>query len=158
MSNEYSDKKPLNSQAIFPHEAVTQGSSSAAIVGLTSAANADRTQLVYCFCPVLKLAVRSLSTPFSTAMKIKPEQLDKLAKLLLENYRSKELINPKCEDTTILAKIKGVISHNFAEEEAIEDEARKVLAAHAQATREMDHFKMFLIAKQKLAAKKGFIL
>ena len=61
-------------------------------------------------------------------MKIKPEQLDKLAKLLLENYSSKELINPKCEDTTILAKIKGVISHNFAEEEAIEDEARKVLS------------------------------
>jgi hypothetical protein len=27
-----------------------------------------------------------------------------------------------------------------------------------QATREMDHYKMFLIAKQKLAAKKGFIL
>jgi Protein of unknown function (DUF507) len=126
--------------------------------GLTSAANADRNQLVHCFCPVFKLAVRNLSTAFSTAMKIKSEQLDKLAKLLLENYRSKELVKPKCEDTTILARIKDVISQNFAEEEAIEDEARKMLAAHAQATREMDHFKMFLIAKQKLAAKKGFVL
>jgi hypothetical protein len=114
--------------------------------------------LVHCFCPIFELAVRNLSTAFSTAMKIKREQLDKLAKLLLDNYRSKELVKPKCEDTTILAKIKGVISQNFAEEEAIEDEARKMLAAHAQATREMDHFKMFLIAKQKLAAKKGFVL
>jgi hypothetical protein len=91
-------------------------------------------------------------------MKIKPEQLDKLAKLLLENYRAKELLEPKRDDATILTKIKNVISHNFAEEEAIEEEARKMLAAHAQATRDMDHFKMFLIAKQKLAAKKGFIL
>jgi hypothetical protein len=91
-------------------------------------------------------------------MKVKPEQLDKLAKMLLENYRAKELIQPKRDDTAILTKIKGVISQNFAEEEAIEEEARKMLAAHAQATREMDHFKMFLIAKQKLAAKKGFIL
>jgi hypothetical protein len=91
-------------------------------------------------------------------MKIKPDQLDKLAKVLLENYRAKELIQPKRDDTTILTKIKGVISQNFAEEEAIEEEARKMLAAHAQATREMDHFKMFLIAKQKLATKKGFIL
>jgi hypothetical protein len=91
-------------------------------------------------------------------MKIKPEQVDKLAKLLLENYRAKELIRSKRDDPIILAKIKAVISQNFAEEEAIEVEARKMLAAHSQATRDMDHFKMFLIAKQKLAAKKGFIL
>ena len=91
-------------------------------------------------------------------MKIKPEQVDKLAKLLLENYRAKELIRSKRDDPIILAKIKAVISQNFAEEEAIEVEARKMLAAHSQATRDMDHFKMFLIAKKKLAAKKGFIL
>ena len=91
-------------------------------------------------------------------MKIKPEQVDKLAKLLLENYRAKELIRSKRDDPIILAKIKAVISQNFAEEEAIEVEPRKMLAAHSQATRDMDHFKMFLIAKQKLAAKKGFIL
>jgi hypothetical protein len=33
-----------------------------------------------------------------------------------------------------------------------------MLAAHAVASRDMDPYKMFLIAKQKLAAKKGFIL
>ena len=91
-------------------------------------------------------------------MKLKQDQLDKLSRLLLENYRAQELFKPNRDDTVILAKIKGVISQNFAEEEAIEEEARKMLASHAQATRDMDHFKMFLIAKQKLAAKKGFIL
>ena len=51
-----------------------------------------------------------------------------------------------------------VIAKNFAEEEAIEEEARKMLASVAQASRDMDPYKMFLLAKQKLAAKKGFIL
>ena len=40
----------------------------------------------------------------------------------------------------------------------IEEEARKVLASYASAARDMDPYKMFLIAKQKLATKKGFIL
>jgi hypothetical protein len=33
-----------------------------------------------------------------------------------------------------------------------------MLATHAGAARDMDSHKMFLLAKQKLAAKKGFIL
>ena len=91
-------------------------------------------------------------------MKLRHDQLDKLARLLLESYRAQELFKPNRDESEIVAKIEGVISENFAEEEAIEEEARKMLAAHTQATRDMDHFKMFLIAKQKLAAKKGFIL
>ena len=58
----------------------------------------------------------------------------------------------------IKAKIVGIISQNFAEEEAIEEEARKMLATYAGAAKDMDPYKMFLLAKQKLAAKKGFIL
>jgi len=91
-------------------------------------------------------------------MKIKPEQVDRLSALLLKRYRDKELIDSKAVDADIKTKIAAVISANFAEEEAIEAEVRQMLAAHAGATRDMDPYKMFLIAKQKLAAKKGFIL
>ncbi len=56
------------------------------------------------------------------------------------------------------AKVIEAINRNFSEEEAIEEEARKMLASFAQASKDMDPFKMFLLAKQKLAAKKGFIL
>jgi hypothetical protein len=51
-----------------------------------------------------------------------------------------------------------VIAKNFAEEEAIEEEVRNMLASHARVARDMDPYKMFLLAKQKLAARKGFIL
>jgi len=91
-------------------------------------------------------------------MKIKREQLESLAALLLAHYRSKELITAKAGEAEIKAKIVKIVGQNFAEEEAIEEEARKMLVSHAGAAKEMDSHKMFLLAKQKLAAKKGFIL
>ena len=81
-------------------------------------------------------------------MKIKPEQLEKLAELLITSYRAKELIVTGSADAPLKKKVA----------EAIEKEARTMLASHAQAARDMDSYKMFLLAKQKLAAKKGFIL
>jgi hypothetical protein len=91
-------------------------------------------------------------------MRIKQEQMERLASALLANYRAKELIIPKTIEAELKAKIMATISHNFAEEEAIEEEARKMLASHGQVARDVDPYKMFLLAKQKLAAKKGFIL
>ena len=91
-------------------------------------------------------------------MKIKPEQLDRLASQLVAAYRKKDLIVTKASDTELKAKVVEAINRNFAEEEAIEEEARKMLASFAQASKDMDPYKMFLLAKQKLAAKKGFIL
>ncbi|HEY2919718.1 MAG TPA: DUF507 family protein [Candidatus Binatia bacterium] len=91
-------------------------------------------------------------------MKIKPAQLERIATLLIGSYRNKELIVTKVDDGAIKSKIMEIISKNFAEEEAIEEEARKMLASYGQASRDMDPYKMFLLAKQKLASKKGFIL
>ena len=91
-------------------------------------------------------------------MRIKPEQLERIASLLIATYRNKELIVTKTDDAVLKSKIMEIIGKNFAEEEAIEEEARKMLASYAQASRDMDPYKMFLLAKQKIASKKGFIL
>ena len=91
-------------------------------------------------------------------MKIKQEQMDRLTKMLLTAYQAKDLLVAKSQEPEIKAKIMEIINRNFAEEEAIEEEARKVLSTHARAAKDMDPYKMFLLAKQKLAAKKGFIL
>ena len=95
---------------------------------------------------------------FPQLMKIKPEQLERLTNSLLANYRAKELISPRVTEPELKAKIAAIINQNFAEEEKIEEEARKMLASYAQVAKDMDPYKMFLLAKQKLAAKKGFIL
>jgi len=91
-------------------------------------------------------------------MKIKQEQLERLALTLLANYHAKDLIIPKTTEPELKTKIMTIINHNFAEEEAIEKEARTMLASYTQGARDVDPYKMFLLAKQKLAAKKGFIL
>jgi hypothetical protein len=91
-------------------------------------------------------------------MKIKQEQLERLAAALLRAYAAKELILRKTSEAELKAKVMAIISQNFAEEEAIEEEARAMLAAHAQPSKDVDPYKMFLLAKQKLAQKKGFIL
>ena len=91
-------------------------------------------------------------------MKIKQEQLDRLTKMLLAAYQAKDLFIAKGQEPEIKSKIIEIINQNFAEEEAIEEEARKMLSTYAQVAKDMDPYKMFLLAKQKLAAKKGFIL
>jgi hypothetical protein len=91
-------------------------------------------------------------------MKIKPEQIERIASQLVANYHNQDLIAAKADDGALKAKIIEVIAKNFAEEEAIEDEARKMLASHSTGARGLDPSQMFLLAKQKLAAKRGFIL
>lgn len=94
-------------------------------------------------------------------MKVKPEQIGRLVDQLLKTYRAEELMVSKAAEGEIRAKIGEIITHNFHEEEAIEEEARKMLASHAgqvKEVKEMDSYKMFVLIKQKLAQKRGFIL
>ena len=94
-------------------------------------------------------------------MKIKPEQADRLVDEILKAYRAKELIQFKAAEPEVRAKIRDTIIRNFHEEDVIEEEAREMLASHAGDVRragEMDQHKMFLLIKQKIAQKKGFVL
>lgn len=91
-------------------------------------------------------------------MKIKPEQIERVASQLVAVYHEQDLIAAKAQDAALKAKIIEIIGKNFAEEEAIEEEARKMLATHGAGAKDLDPYKMFLLAKQKLAAKRGFIL
>ena len=92
-------------------------------------------------------------------MKLGAEKLDRIATLLVRSYRDHDLMVAKAEESVLKNKIVDVIAKNLAEEEAIEEEARKMLVSFGRSTRgDLDPYKMFLLAKQKLAAKRGFIL
>jgi hypothetical protein len=91
-------------------------------------------------------------------MKVRPEELERFATQLVKSYRDKELIGTQSDDHVLKSKIVDIITENFAEEEAIEQETRKILASHTRGARDLDAYKMFVLAKQKLAAKRGFIL
>jgi hypothetical protein len=91
-------------------------------------------------------------------MKVRTEQIDRLTDRLMKSYQAKGLIALKANEAKVRAKIKDVVARNFQEEAAIEEEARAMLASHAGQVKEMDHYKMFQLIKQKLAQKRGFIL
>ena len=48
-------------------------------------------------------------------MKIKPEQLDRLAGQLVASYRKKDLIVSKASDAELKARVVEAINRNFAE-------------------------------------------
>jgi len=91
-------------------------------------------------------------------MKIKTEQLDLLVDILLRHYQAKELVALKAKESDIRVRIRKILEQNFHEEEVLEKEAREMLSSHTLQVKEMDHHRMFLLIKQKLAQKKGFIL
>lgn len=91
-------------------------------------------------------------------MKISPQELEQLASLVIASLNNKQLLVSRVPEPMIKQKLIDVIAANFVEEQAIEEEARKMLASVAPAARDMDPFKMFILTKQKLAAKRGFIL
>lgn len=94
-------------------------------------------------------------------MKIKPEQIERLVDQLMKTYRADDLMIAKARDNEVRTRIKEIVAQNFREEETIEEEARRMLASHAgqvKKVKEMDSHKMFVLIKQKLAQKRGFIL
>jgi hypothetical protein len=91
-------------------------------------------------------------------MKLRPEQTERLIDLLLENYQAKELVRFKAEGDRIRVKLRDIITKNFLQEEEIEQEAREILSSHRHQAGDLDQHRMFLLIKQRLAEKKGFIL
>ena len=91
-------------------------------------------------------------------MRIKPEQIDRFIDRLLKDSRAKNLMDLKADEATIRARIQQIITQNFQEEEAIEEEAKKMLDSLSRESESMDQHKMLLLIKQRLAAKKGFSL
>jgi hypothetical protein len=89
---------------------------------------------------------------------MKPEEIEKLAEVLLQDLSGAQLIVLKADKTAVKSTIKDIIAKNFAEEQQIEQEARKLLAANKPAGNDLDEHKMFLLIKQKLAQQKGFVL
>ena len=89
---------------------------------------------------------------------MKPEQIEKLAEVLVQDLWAAKLIVLKADKLTVKSKIKDIIAKNFAEEQQIEHEARKLLAANRPVGNELDEHKVFLLIKQKLAQQRGFVL
>lgn len=92
-------------------------------------------------------------------MKLKQEQIEKACRLILEHLKEKKLIILKAPELQVYQKLVHTFTHNIQQEEAIDQEAKKILETTLeQSSQELDRQKLFLMIKRKLAKDKGFIL
>lgn len=92
-------------------------------------------------------------------MKIKQEEVGRVCRLILEKLKEKKMLIFKANEKVVYEALVETFSKNLREEEAIDQEARKILEENSQASEQgLDRQKMFLMIKRKLAKDRGFVL
>lgn len=93
-------------------------------------------------------------------MKLTEKHIDKLSKLILDEVKKNEFVSIVSKEHAVLATIKEVFIQNMRDEELLNLEVKKLMAAYApQIERgDVDSGKAFTMIKAKLAKEKGFTL
>ena len=93
-------------------------------------------------------------------MKISPEQIKYLCQKVFDELKTKEVLVLKADEKTVVKRMIEEIDKNFKEEEALDAEAKKMLAQYQNQISEsgMNQSKLFAMLKKEIARKKGFIL
>jgi hypothetical protein len=93
-------------------------------------------------------------------MRLPKEMLNHIADAIAANVESKGLAEYDVPKAEIAVKIADVIVANMLEEDKLNADVEKILAAHeAEIKKEnMDYRKVFELTKQKLAKDRGMVL
>jgi hypothetical protein len=93
-------------------------------------------------------------------MKLKREEIAKIAGLILTDLKSKSLIILRVPEEKIRTRIEAVILKNLEEEVAIEEEVKRLMEQHRDqiASGSIDSQKAFMMIKKQVAKEKKFIL
>lgn len=93
-------------------------------------------------------------------MRLSKELIKHIADTIANNLVSKGMVGYKVPKTAVAEKIGEVITANMLEEDRLNKDVEKMLAAHEAeiAKGNMDYRKVFDLTKQKLAKERGIIL
>ncbi len=93
-------------------------------------------------------------------MRLKEEQINRLAEKVLNDLSSAGLVRLKCERGSALAGIRGAITANIKAEEALERDAEALLEQSLRSVGNtgIDRHKMLRMIKEKLAKERKFVL
>ncbi len=94
-------------------------------------------------------------------MRLKKEQIDRLAEKILADLTGAELVSFKKERTAVLASIKEAIKEDISKEEALETEAERLLEQTLRASgggADIDRHRMLKLIKQRLAKERNIVL
>lgn len=95
----------------------------------------------------------------SRQMKLKPAQIKKLARLILDKLEQQNLINIRTTRDQITQKIESILLADVQMEDEIEKEARAMMEKYRAQVQsgEIDYQKMYGMVKKELMKKKKFI-
>jgi len=93
-------------------------------------------------------------------MRLTKELIQHLADAIAANLETKALVKYEVTRATIASRIADVITRNMLEEDQLNKDVEKLLAAHEAeiAKGQMDYRKVFELTKQKLAKERGIVL
>ncbi len=93
-------------------------------------------------------------------MRLSKELIKHISESLAENLEAKKLLEYEVPRHAIAAKIGDVITKNMLEEDKLNKDVEKLLAAHEAeiAKGNMDYRKVFELTKQKIAKERGIVL
>lgn len=93
-------------------------------------------------------------------MRLKKEQIQKIAEKVLEQLEKSKQIIAKADRTTLLQKIEQVMIANFQAEDRIDDEAKRLMDQFRQqiSAGAMNEHDLFQKIRKQLAKDKKFVL
>lgn len=93
-------------------------------------------------------------------MRLPKEMVKHIADAIAANLKSKSLADYDVSNDAVSTKIAETITADMIAEDKLNEEVKKLLAAHeAEISRgQMDYRKVFELTKQKLAKERGIVL
>jgi hypothetical protein len=93
-------------------------------------------------------------------MRLSKDLIQHLAGAIASNVESRGLVKYDVPKATIVERINAVITTNMLDEDKLNKDVEKILAAHEEEIMKgnMDYRKVFELTKQKLARERGIVL
>lgn len=93
-------------------------------------------------------------------MKLKTDEIRRIATLILKNLQERSLIVPRVGEDQIVARIETVFAKNLQEEAAIEEEVKKIMEQYRSqiASGSIDPQKAYMMIKKQVAKERKFVL
>jgi hypothetical protein len=91
-------------------------------------------------------------------MPLRESQIDTLARFLVQGLIARGSIQPKADEKDLIACVVELMSANFEQEAAIDEEADRMAEDLARKDSRLDPTKLRAMIRQRIAEKKGFTL
>jgi|DewCreStandDraft_5_1066085.scaffolds.fasta_scaffold12947_4 hypothetical protein len=91
-------------------------------------------------------------------MRVRPGQIQALAQAIVTALVKNEFIEPKVDTVTLQQRVVELLQQNFEEEAALEREAEQLADQYLRGREDLDHRKVIMGIKERLARERGFVL